>query len=140
MNKPITATQVFIIFLKKECTNVEYFYFKNIILHDTGNKYFRRRRLWKDNLVESYLSNNGRTLQGFMKRLFILAPNLVSKRFRIVNRYISSGCFVNRYHKKWKTFLDMHIIPNDKSFLGKFKKNDNNRYFYVDDKLEYLNL
>ena len=73
----MTATQVFLLFLKKKCSRGEYFFFRDIIMHNRGNKYFKKRPLFKEDFVERYLSNNGRTLYGFMTRIFILVPNLV---------------------------------------------------------------
>ena len=72
----MTATQVFLMFLKKCLTHEEYMFFRNIIMYDNGNKYFRKRRLYKNDFVEGYLSRNNRALNNFMTRLFILAPNL----------------------------------------------------------------
>lgn len=48
-------------------------------MNDNGNKYFRKRRLYKNTFVEDYLSRNNRTLSNFMTRMFILAPNLIDK-------------------------------------------------------------
>lgn len=48
-------------------------------MNDNGNKYFRKRRLYKNTFVEDYLSRNNRTLSNFMTRMFILAPNLINK-------------------------------------------------------------
>lgn len=75
----MTATQVFLMFLKKNCILDEYLFFRNIIMNDNGNKYFRKRRLYKNTFVEDYLSRNNRALNNFMTRLFILAPNLKHK-------------------------------------------------------------
>ena len=78
----MTATQVFLLFLKKNCTLDEYLFFRNTIMNDNGNKYFRRRRLYKNTFVEDYLSRNNRTLSNFMTRMFILAPNLKHKVYK----------------------------------------------------------
>jgi hypothetical protein len=78
----MTATQVFLMFLKKCLTHEEYMFFRNTIMYDNGNKYFRKRRLYKNDFVEGYLSRNNRTLSNFMTRLFILAPNLKNKLYK----------------------------------------------------------
>lgn len=78
----MTATQVFLMFLKKNCILDEYLFFRNIIMNDNGNKYFRKRRLYKNTFVEDYLSRNNRALNNFMTRLFILAPNLKDKVYK----------------------------------------------------------
>ena len=79
----MTATQVFFLFLKEKCTIDELRFFKWIIMNDCGNKYFRKRPLFKPTFVEDYLSRNNRALNNSMTRLFILAPNL--KKLRINN-------------------------------------------------------
>lgn len=78
----MTATQVFLMFLKKCLTHEEYMFFRNTIMYDNGNKYFRKRRLYKNDFVEGYLSRNNRALNNFMTRLFILAPNLTKKFYK----------------------------------------------------------
>ena len=76
----MTATQVFLAFLKKECSLKEYMFFKHIITEYHGNRYFKNRKIYKNTFVEDYLSRNNRALNNFMTRLFILAPNLVGCR------------------------------------------------------------
>ena len=78
----MTATQVFLLFLKKNCILDEYLFFRNTIMNDNGNKYFRKRRLYKNTFVEDYLSRNNRTLSNFMTRMFILAPNLKNRKWK----------------------------------------------------------
>ena len=78
----MTATQLLFFFLKEECTIEEKKFFKQIILGDNGNKFFRKRPLYKPTFVEDYLSRNNRALNNFMTRLFILAPNLVDNKLR----------------------------------------------------------
>lgn len=77
----MTATQVLFLFFKECCTIEEMRFFKHIILKDNGNKYFRKRPLYTSTFVEDYLSRNGRALNNYMTRLFILAPNLTLKRY-----------------------------------------------------------
>lgn len=78
----MTATQVFLRFLKQCLMHEEYMFFRNTIMYDNGNKYFRKRRLYKNDFVEGYLSRNHRALDNFMTRIFILAPNLKNKNYK----------------------------------------------------------
>ena len=78
----MTATQVFFLFLKEECLIDEMRFFKWAVMKEPGNKYFRKRPLFKPTFVEDYLARNNRTLSNFMIRLFILAPNLKNFRHR----------------------------------------------------------
>lgn len=73
----MTATQLLFLFLKEECIIDEMRFFKYVILKDCGNKYFRKRPLFKPTFVEDYLARNNRALNNFITRLFILAPNIV---------------------------------------------------------------
>lgn len=84
----MTATQVFLLFLKKNCTLEEYLFFRNTIMYNNGNRYFRKRRLYKNTFVEDYLSRNNRTLSNFMTRMFILAPNLKNLMWKNPRYYI----------------------------------------------------
>ena len=136
----MTATQVFLLFLKKKCSIGEYFFFRDIIMHNRGNKYFKKRPLFKEDFVERYLSNNGRTLYGFMTRIFILAPNLVRlyhknpiyKELAIQwnrthdkswwNGYRGKGYYVMYYREKWHEFLIKEIDASEKSIYSPFKK------------------
>ena len=71
----MTATEVFLLFLKKDLSMNEYLFF---MYHLS-----RRRRGGKvkpvlgKGFVEDYLSRTNRTLGGFMTRLFVLCPNLL---------------------------------------------------------------
>lgn len=76
----MTATQLLFLFFKDCCTINEMRFFKYVILKDCGNKYFRKRPLFKPTFVEDYLSRNNRALNNFMTRLFILAPNLKNNK------------------------------------------------------------
>ena len=78
----MTATQLFFLFLKEECLIDEMRFFKWAVMKETGNKYFRKRPLFKPTFVEDYLSRNNRALNNFMTRLFILAPNLINFRHK----------------------------------------------------------
>lgn len=138
----LTASQVFLIFLKNYCTIEEYLFFRHYIIHDCGNRFFTKRRIWRnDKMVESYLSNHERTLVGFMKRLFILAPNLVKYRSKnstwkllILNKgskfRSNSGIYVNYYHQKWKRFLFLYIGIINKPFYSRYRKGEENYYYY----------
>ena len=137
----MTATQVFLMFLKKNCTLEEYLFFERIVTRDNGNKYFKKRKLFKPTFVEDYLSRNNRALNNFMIRLFILAPNLVKKRednprYGILKcnwnkdhkrnwiPWLSSGAYVKYYRWKWNKFLKECIDESDKKFSSPFKKGE----------------
>ena len=79
----MTATQVLFFFLKECCTIDEMRFFKQVIMKNHGNKYFKKRPLFTPTFVEDYLARNNRCLNNYMTRLFILAPNL--KHFRHKN-------------------------------------------------------
>ena len=78
----MTATQVFMLFLKETCTIDELRFFKHIIMQNHGNKYFSKRPLFKPTFVEDYLARNNRCLNNYMTRLFVLAPNLNNERHK----------------------------------------------------------
>ena len=99
----MTATQLFIQFLRETCDIGEYFFFREIISHDPGNRYFKKRPLFKKDFVEGYLSRNGRQLRTFMTRMFILAPNLVKKR---------------NSNPRWKTLYDRYKDDEDQFWRG----------------------
>ena len=107
----MTATQVFLLFLKKNCILQEYLFFRNIIMNDNGNRFFRKRRLYKNTFVEDYLSRNNRTLSNFMTRMFILAPNLKNQKWKNPRYYIiRNGWKIEHegkeYKKEFKNFLE----------------------------------
>ena len=146
----MTATQVFLLFLKKNCILQEYLFFRNIIMNDNGNKYFRKRRLYKNTFVEDYLSRNNRTLSNFMTRIFILAPNLINKmhenprydmlkkewceKNRILFGFVppkrnwkewkASGLYLVYYRKLWNKFLRECVDDTEKKISSPFKKNE----------------
>ena len=147
----MTATQLFLQFLREECDVGEYLFFREIISHDPGNKYFKNRPLFKKDFVEGYLTRNNRQLYGFMKRIFVLAPNLVRKRVnnpmwkKIVKEHTSytdeewnrwgranlkrcgSGMYVKKYCDKWYHFLATRVEGN-KSPYSCFKKGEDNQF------------
>lgn len=136
--RQLTATQVFLFFLKYYCSRNEFLFFRHIIINKCGNRYFKKRRLWKDTLVESYLANNNRTMMGFMKRVFILAPNLIywSNRNQVYREYLRQrhkigkpSIFVNYYHKKWQQFLQAYVVPINKPLYSRFRKGEENVYY-----------
>lgn len=96
----MTATQVFLLFLKKNCIREEYLFFRNTILYDNGNKFFKKRKLYKNTFVEDYLSRNNRALNNFMTRLFILAPNLKDRRFGNPRYFIISDTWIKEHGNK----------------------------------------
>lgn len=135
----MTATQLFMTFLRETCTIHEYMFFSNIIGKDNGNKYFRKRPLFKPDFVEGYLSRNNRCLREFMGRLFVLAPNLVEKRidnprwrwllvsFGSMQRFKlwkAKGLYVCMYKRRWNSWLDKRVIVTDKKLKSPFKKGE----------------
>lgn len=146
----MTATGVFLLFLKKKCTPKEYLFFKNIIMRDNGNKFFRTRPLFKTTFVEDYLSRNNRALNNFMIRLFILAPNLIRRRnenprwVSIIDKYndyhrsmggtrrfmtYRPGMYVNYYRSEWNKFLKEYIV-SEKKINSPFKKGEKYNFEY----------
>lgn len=137
----MTATQVFLLFLKKNCTLDEYLFWEQIVTRDNGNKFFKKRPLFKPTFVEDYLSRNNRALNNFMIRMFILAPNLVKKRqnnprYNILKSnwhknhkhiwrpWLGSGAYVEYYRREWNRFLKGCIDESDKKFSSPFKKGE----------------
>lgn len=149
----MTATQVFLLFLRRKCTSKEYCFFRHIITKNHGNKYFKNRALFKHTFVEDYLSRNNRALNNFMTRLFILAPNLKHNRFdnprflAIRKQYDSkqrelgsgrffmsfrSGMYINYYKREWNKFL-REYIESDKKFNSPFRKGEKYDFKLKDD-------
>jgi hypothetical protein len=141
----MTATQVFLTFLRETCTLQEYLFFGRIISSDCGNRYFRKRPLFKKDFVEGYLSRNNRYLANFMTRLFILAPNLIKKRHGnprwdwIVKQHTRSrieqmrwsnfrgkGVYLNYYRNNWYSWLchRIHWDETEKRMHSPFKKGE----------------
>lgn len=99
----MTATQVLMLFLKDNCTIDELRFFKNTIMKNHGNKYFKKRPLYTQTFVEDYLSRNGRALNNYMTRLFILAPNLKHNRFKNPRWRIIAQDFNKRHEGQYRT-------------------------------------
>ena len=100
----MTATQVLMLFLKENCTIDELRFFKYTIMKNHGNKYFRKRPLFKPTFVEDYLSRNNRCLNNYMTRLFILAPNLAHNRHKNPRWRIIVQDFNKRHEGRYRTF------------------------------------
>lgn len=132
----MTATQVFVQFLKETCTFQEFLFFQQIICQDNGNKYFRTRPLFKRDFVEGYLSRNERPLVGFMSRIFVLAPNLTKKSYynprwswirrhwRMRRNIRSFGPYVNYYKRSWRHWLETRVDVTDKKLGSPFKRGE----------------
>lgn len=149
----MTATQVFMLFLKTELSVNEYIFF----MHHLS----RRRRGGKvrpvlgKGFVEGYLCRTRRTLGGFMTRVFVLCPNLlrygennptymqIYKGIRPIYygkfcspndddyffwRRVNSKC-VSVYRYKWHVFLEKHII-SEKKFNSVYKEGETYSYEY----------
>ena len=142
----MTATQIFTRFLKEELTCGEYQFFMHYMLYH-GNKYFKNRKfnrkLFHDTFVEDYLSRNNRPLYGFMKRLFILAPNTKRMYFKnprtrtlkmewmeshdLTKRYKSKNGAIRRNRFKDRYIVGMYINYYNKKwhdFLEKWVDSD----------------
>lgn len=119
----MTATQIYLRFLKEELTMREYQFFMHF-MYNHGNRYFRNRmfdrKLFHETFVEDYLSRNNRPLCSFMKRMFILAPNL-KRRMRMNPRH-------TMIVREWKTTHDL-----TKKYKTKWGRVQQNRF-----KFEYL--
>lgn len=150
----MTATQVFMLFLKKELSINEYLFF----MHHLS----RRRRggkakpVLEREFVEKYLCRTNRTFGGFMTRLFVLCPNLLRYgmdnpqykriyddikphyfgRYRILSEddeyyfrtHVNSKC-VSVYRDKWRWFLEKHI-KSEKKFNSIYKEGETYTYEY----------
>jgi len=155
----MTATEVFLRFLKEELEYDEFLFFMHY-LHDHGNGYFYnrkyKRKLFSKTFVEDYLSRNNRSLFCFMKRLFILAPNLkrycsenkrynklkvdwilerrkrgTEKRVFFCEKY-HVAMYVMYYNRKWQNFLKGKIDKkNSYSIYKHFRKGEETPNFKV---------
>ena len=148
----MTATQVFIQFLRETCTFQEYLFFRHIISHDNGNKYFRNRPLFKPDFVEGYLSRNNRPLAGFMSRVFVLAPNLtrksnlnprwgfIIKTWRGRRGMYSKGRYVLYYRRMWRYWLEKRVEVTDKKLCSPFKKGETYDFKLNNEKVKKINI
>ena len=141
----MTATQLFLGFLKQTCTLREYMFFRNTILNDNGSKFFSKRKLYHDDFCEKYLERNHRALDNLMTRMFVLAPNLVKNcarnpRFHIIREKLeehyeevtgatpifhlnAKPSYVAYYRRSWNKWLKENII-SEKNFHSPFKKGE----------------
>lgn len=150
----MTATQLFLQFLRENCTLGEYLFFREIISHNPGNRYFKTRPLFKNDFVEGYLSRNNRQLRSFISRLFILAPNLVKRRNSnprwqmLYDRYKDdqdhfwrdwwvsvmnkkgTGVYIMHYRSLWYKFLDERVdwSKSNKKACSCFRKGEDNQF------------
>ena len=131
----MTATQVFLMFLKKCLTHEEYMFFRNTIMYDNGNKYFKKRRLYKNDFVEGYLSRNNRALNNFMTRLFILAPNLKKKFYKNPRYKLIEDTWRSEHEGKEYTeeILREYIDDSEKKINSPFKKGESYKFKLKDD-------
>lgn len=149
----MTATEVFVKFLKTELSSDEYLFFMHHLSRRRRNG--RAKPFLRKGCVEEYLSSTRRTLGGFMTRLFVLCPNLIRcgmdnpKYEKVYNdvkrRYIYSlnnetdeyyfkqhvnSKYVSIYRMKWHNFLDNHIL-SEKSINSPYKQNESCSYEYL---------
>jgi len=155
----MTATQVFVMFLKTELSVDEYLYFMPILTSRRQNG--RAKPMLCKNAVEKYLSEHRRTLYGFMTRLFKICPNLIKLAdttkiykecykiaFRRHSKYDfpsveeyndcirihANSLFIKHYRDKWHYFLIQKIVKGKNSYNSPF-----NRYYIFDFKLKEIN-
>ena len=150
----MTATQVFMLFLKKELSVNEYIFFMyHLSRRRRGGKI---RPVLGKGFVEEYLCRTRRTLGGFMTRVFVLCPNLlrygennptymqIYKAIRpcyfgwhVIPRkedeyffkaHVNSKC-VSIYRYKWRWFLEKHI-ESKKKFNSVYKEGETYSYEY----------
>jgi hypothetical protein len=150
----MTATQVFLLFLREELSPSEYIFF----MHHLS----RRRRggkvkpVLEKEFVEKYLCRTNRTFGGFMTRLFVLCPNLLrygmdNPRYRKIysgirplyfgtnpreedeyffKAHVNSKC-VSIYRDKWRWFLEKHIT-SEKKLNSVYKEGETYSYEYIE--------
>lgn len=149
----MTATQVFMRFLKESLGMKQYAFVMYVIMHDSGNKYFSNRPLYRRNFVEGYLSRHNKTLYGFATRFLMLAKNVMPMGHytylnnpfkkhmkKVANRnYASSvnGAFVNLFRNDWHEFLEKYV-DTEKSFHSNFRKDEINGVEYKFKNLDKL--
>ena len=150
----MTATQVFMLFLKKELSVSEYLFFMHhLSKRRRGGKV---RPVLGKGFVEDYLCRTRSTLGGFMTRVFVLCPNLLNcgldnpryrkiyndirpryfGRFSIPSEmdayyfriHVNSKC-VSVYRDRWRWFLEKHIT-SEKKFNSIYKEGETYSYEY----------
>lgn len=136
----MTATQVFMRFLKETFDLRSYQYIMHVIKHNSGNKFFSKRSLYRDNFVEGYCSRNNRNLYCFMTRFCCLAPNVLpvgnvystdapyfqffyKKAKRGWSTHSVNGLAVKNFRYLWHTFLE-NFVESEKSFHSPFRKEE----------------
>lgn len=142
----MTATEIFVLFLKTELTVDEYLYFMPI-LSTRRRKGKVKPLLYKDS-VENYLKEHRRTLYGYMTRVFKLCPNLIryapnTKVYKKAYEYAKkshrayeddydyfvtthANClFVRHYANKWHYFLTTKIVGGKGSYNSPFDEDSN---------------
>ena len=140
----MTATEIFVLFLKTELTVDEYLYFMPIL--SARRRKGRAKPLLHKRSVENYLKEHRRTLYGYMTRVFKLCPNLINyapntklyqlyyKRAKKMHRAYEddyeylvtthANClFVRYYANKWHYFLTTKIVGGKGSYNSPFEKN-----------------
>ena len=151
----MTATQIFILFLKQELSPSEYIFFMHYL--SKKRRGGKAKPVLRKGFVEEYLSRTRRTFGGFMTRLFVLCPSLlrcgldnptymqIYKDIRPIYygkfcspsdddyffwRRVNSKC-VSVYRYKWHAFLEKHII-SEKKFNSVYKEGETYSYEYIE--------
>lgn len=148
----MTATQVFVLFLKKELSPSEYLFFMHYLSkRRRGGKV---RPVLRKGFVEEYLCKTRRTFGGFMTRVFVLCPSLLrcgmdNPRYKKIyddirpHHFITSEedayCFrthvnskcVSVYRDRWRNFLYKHI-RSEKKLNSVYKEGETYSYEYIE--------
>lgn len=149
----MTATEVFIKFLRTQLTSEEYIFFMYHL--SRKRRCGRVKPFLAKGCVEKYLSNTRRTLGGFMTRLFTLCPNLIiygmdnpkykkiyqdvlKKHIYDISNDIEAHYFMKHinskyvtiYRLKWRNFLREHVLSG-KSDNSPYKQQENYSYEYI---------
>lgn len=152
----MTATQVFVLFLKKELSPSEYLFFMHYL--SKRRRGGKAKPVLRKGFVEEYLSRTRRTFGGFMTRVFVLCPSLLRcgldnptykkiydsirphyfGRYRITNEedayyfrtHVNSKC-VSVYRDRWRNFLYKHI-RSEKKLNSPFKEGETYSYEYIE--------
>lgn len=153
----MTATEVFVKFLKTELPPQEYLFFMYHLSRKRRNG--KCKPVLRKGYVEEYLSSKRRTLGGFMTRLFVICPSLVryghnnplyvilekqiQKKYHyhlnipedeyFFNQHVHSK-YVSLYRSKWRDFLRFHI-KSEKKIDSPYKEFETYDYEYVKEKM-----
>lgn len=148
----MTATQVFVLFLKKELSPSEYLFFMHYL--SKRRRGGKAKPVLRKGFVEEYLCRTGRTFGGFMTRVFVLCPSLLrcgldnptyKKIYDSIRphyfigseddayyfrTHVNSKC-VSVYRDRWRNFLYKYI-RSEKKLNSPFKEGETYSYEYIE--------